>query len=147
MELGLAEKLGLGDGELAVMIASHNGTEKHVRTVASLLGRGGFGEDDLRCGPHSPFDRQTGLEIARRGEKPRRIHNNCSGKHSGFLHLAAALGVSPEEYLEPESASQVRLTLTLKPSERVITLRLSANDDQVHPRSRSGHHVESSHCV
>lgn len=109
MELGLAEKLGLGDGELAVMIASHNGTDKHVQTVASLLGRGGFSENDLRCGAHSPFDKKTGMEIARRGEKPRRIHNNCSGKHSGFLHLAAALGVSPEDYLEPECASQVRI--------------------------------------
>jgi L-asparaginase II len=34
------------------------------------------------------------------------LHNNCSGKHAGFLALALHLGVGPGAYLEPESAGQ-----------------------------------------
>ncbi len=113
LECGLAEKLGLGDGETTVMIASHNGTDRHLEAVRSLLERGGLEEEDLRCGPHPPFDREASLGMARRGEKPRRIHNNCSGKHAGFLHQADAAGVPRAEYLHPECASQLLVRRTV----------------------------------
>jgi L-asparaginase II len=113
LECGLAEKLQIEERELAVMIASHNGTGDHVEAVRSLLTRGGFTEEDLRCGPHAPFDGQARADLARRGEKPGRIHNNCSGKHAGFLHQAAASGVPRQDYLDPESSSQMQVRRTL----------------------------------
>ena len=106
IERGVAERLQLTDRELAVTSASHNGTDEHVGVVEGLLAKGGFSEDDLLCGAHAPFDRQASLAIARSGSKPRRIHNNCSGKHAGFLHLAKDLGVPAKSYLDPESESQ-----------------------------------------
>lgn len=113
LERGVAKRLDLGAPELAVMCASHQGTPEHVEVVRGFLARGDFSEDDLLCGPHAPFDKRASLDIARAGGKPQRIHNNCSGKHTGFLHLAADMGVAPESYLDPESASQQLIRRTV----------------------------------
>lgn len=106
LERGLHTGLGLGDDELAVMCASHDGTDAHVAAVRSLLAKGRLDEGLLGCGPHPPFDGQSRLALLRRGEAPLRVHNNCSGKHSGFLLLAQACGDDPAAYLEPGSRTQ-----------------------------------------
>ncbi len=110
LELGIADRLGFGDAELALLSASHDGTDYHVEVVRRMLARGGLREEDLGCGPHSPFDKRAGVAIARGGGKPLRVHNNCSGKHTGFLLLACEFGVELADYLEPavESQRQVR---------------------------------------
>ncbi len=109
VESGAAVELGLGDAELALLCASHDGTPAHVEVARRLLARGGLDEECLRCGPHAPFDQRASLDIARAGGKPQRIHNNCSGKHSGFLLLAQRMGVPLESYLDPDSASQLAI--------------------------------------
>lgn len=106
LERGLATKLGLPAEEVAVMCASHDGTAAHTAAVRSLLRRGGLAEEQLGCGPHAPFDGATRLDLLRRGEQPTRVHNNCSGKHAGFLHLARACGDDLESYLDPACRSQ-----------------------------------------
>jgi L-asparaginase II len=113
LELGVAEREGWGDAELALLCASHDGTEAHVAVVRGLLARGGFEEGDLLCGPHAPFDKSASLAIARSGGKPGKVHNNCSGKHAGFLWLARELGVAKERYLEPDTAGQQRIRRAL----------------------------------
>lgn len=102
----LERRQDLSTAELALLSASHNGTPGHVAVVAGLLAKGGFGEQDLGCGPHPPFDKEAALAIARSGGKPNRLHNNCSGKHAGFLLLARELGADPGTYLDPESQTQ-----------------------------------------
>ena len=106
LEAGLDRQLGLGDAEVAVMCASHDGTDAHIAAVRSLLQRGGLDEALLGCGPHPPFDRDARTELLRAGRAPLRVHNNCSGKHSGFLLLAKALGDDLARYLEPDSRAQ-----------------------------------------
>ena len=91
LERGLHERFGMPDEEVAVMCASHDGTAEHVAAVRSLLGRAGRDERELQCGPHAPFCRTTRQIMLRDGQKPLRVHNNCSGKHAGFLHLAKDL--------------------------------------------------------
>ena len=103
---GAMQKLALPAEELAVLCASHDGTEQHVAAVRSLLGRGGLDEAMLGCGPHAPFAKASRQQMLRRGDKPLKVHNNCSGKHSGFLHLAQALGDDVASYLAPESRAQ-----------------------------------------
>jgi L-asparaginase II len=105
-DLGLVDALGMGAAELALLSASHDGTERHLAVVEGLLRRGGLSAEALRCGPHAPFDRPSAREIARAGREPTRLHNNCSGKHSGFLLLAQALGAPLETYLEPDAPGQ-----------------------------------------
>jgi L-asparaginase II len=106
LERGLHERLQLSPAELAVMCASHDGAPVHTAAVRAFLARGGLREDQLGCGPHAPFDQASRLELLRSGQQPGRVHNNCSGKHTGFLHLAAACGDDLADYLDPACRSQ-----------------------------------------
>lgn len=103
---GRAGAQALPAEELAVLCASHDGTERHVAAVRSFLRRGGFDEEQLGCGPHAPFAKASRLDMLRRGERPLKVHNNCSGKHTGFLHLARHCGDDLAAYLEPSSKAQ-----------------------------------------
>lgn len=109
LERGLHERLGLSDAEIAVMCASHFGGPSHVAAVRSLLARGGLREEQLGCGPHAPFDKASRLQLLAAGERPGKVHNNCSGKHTGFLHLAVACGDELGNYLEPDNRSQTEV--------------------------------------
>ncbi len=107
LEAGLHLRYGLDDRELAVMCASHTGTAAHVGVVEGLLAKGGFSEEELLCGPHAPGDAQSADAMVRAGLRPRRVHNNCSGKHAGFLMLAKSMGVPLLSHLDPRSSSQL----------------------------------------
>jgi L-asparaginase II len=106
IERGVPARLSLPVEELAVLCASHDGTSRHVEAVRSFLQRGGLQESMLGCGPHAPFEKASRLAMAQSGQKPRKVHNNCSGKHTGFLHLAKECGDSLSDYLDPGSAAQ-----------------------------------------
>ena len=103
---GLPERLGLGAAEIALMCASHDGTERHVEVVRGFLARGGLTEQQLGCGPHAPLDPAARTRLLCAGQEPSRVHNNCSGKHTGFLHLAKACGDELPGYLDPACRSQ-----------------------------------------
>lgn len=90
---------GLPDDRLALACASHSGAAIHTTRVVAWLHDIGLSEADLRCGSHWPGDRPAADELTRGRERPCQIHNNCSGKHAGFLHLARRLGGGPE-YVE-----------------------------------------------
>lgn len=92
------DALGWGDEQLAISCASHGGEPEHVSLVESMLRDIGLEEGDLACGPHDPSS-QRGLKILREsGERTRRIHNNCSGKHTAMLALARHKGWSTQGY-------------------------------------------------
>jgi L-asparaginase II len=88
---GAAEALGLTDAELALACASHNGEPGHADTAAGILRRLGLDEAALECGAHWPGLEAAGRALAAAGREPTALHNNCSGKHAGFLCLACAL--------------------------------------------------------
>lgn len=96
VESGAADAAGLTPEQLALACASHNGAHIHTDCVARWLADLGLGDDDLRCGAHMPADPQAAKEITCSDAKPRQVHNNCSGKHAGFLTLAHHLGAGPE---------------------------------------------------
>lgn len=100
IELGGAEHFGLSDPEIAVLCASHSGTDEHARTVAGIQAKIGARESDLMCGVHPPMHEPTRLELVRRGEEPTPNRHNCSGKHSGMLAQARLRGFSFENYLD-----------------------------------------------
>ena len=103
VESGAAE--GLTARHLALACASHNGAKIHTDLVREWLDDLGLGETDLRCGAHWPNDRDANDALIRAHEKPCQIHNNCSGKHSGFLMLTRHLKAGPE-YVEPDHPVQ-----------------------------------------
>lgn len=106
LERGLHQRLDLPASEIAVMCASHFGAPAHVAAVRSLLARGGLCEDQLGCGPHAPFDKASRLGLLAAGERPGKVHNNCSGKHAGFLHLAQQCGDQLANYLDANGRAQ-----------------------------------------
>ncbi len=88
IESGAAEAFGLSDKEVALACASHSGEPMHTARVSAWLKRIGCDESDLACGPQLPRYEPASEAMLRRGDKPTRLHNNCSGKHSGFLTVA-----------------------------------------------------------
>lgn len=88
---GAADQVGLSDEELAIACASHGGEEIHAQTAARMLAKAGLDADALECGAHWPYFEGAARALAARGEQPSPLHNNCSGKHAGFLCLACAM--------------------------------------------------------
>jgi len=99
MESGAAAAAGLTDAQLALACASHQGAAIHTGMVRDWLANLGMSEPDLRCGSHEPYDRDARNGLILGHEEPCQIHNNCSGKHSGFLTLTRHLKAGPE-YVE-----------------------------------------------
>jgi len=88
---GAADRFGLSDTELALACASHNGEAEHVSTAAGMLAKAGLDASALECGAHWPYREAFQRQMAQRGETPTALHNNCSGKHSGFVCLGCLL--------------------------------------------------------
>lgn len=113
VESGAADRFGFTKGDLSLACASHSGEAGHVERVGAILARAGLGEGDLECGCHWPFDAPVSRDLARSGEKPTQLHNNCSGKHAGFLCTAVHLGEDTSRYVKPEHAVQRRVRAVL----------------------------------
>lgn len=96
---GAADAFGLGTEQLALACASHKGAEIHTSRVARWLGDLGLGEDALRCGVQEPSDIAARDRLIKADASPCQWHNNCSGKHAGFLTLSQHLG-GGAEYLD-----------------------------------------------
>jgi L-asparaginase II len=105
VECGAADRFGLADEELALACASHSGEEGHVAGVVRMLGKAGLDASALACGAHWPSNQAAAFALAKSG-LPSALHNNCSGKHAGFLCLACAMGVDHDGYWRPDHAVQ-----------------------------------------
>lgn len=99
VESGAADAAGLGPEQLALACASHNGAAAHIDRVAAWLDGLGLGDEDLRCGAHMPRDPAEHRRLLCSDTAPCQIHNNCSGKHAGFLTLKRHMQAGPE-YVE-----------------------------------------------
>jgi L-asparaginase II len=113
VEQGAAARYGFGDQELALACASHSGEPAHVAGVERMLAKAGLSPSALRCGAHFPISQAAAAEVARAGA-PSALHNNCSGKHAGFLCFACALGVDAAEYFRPEHPVQRQVRAVLE---------------------------------
>ncbi len=99
VESGAADAYGFGDRELALACASHSGEPSHVELAASMLARAGLDETALECGTHWPSSQAATIDLARSGGTASALHNNCSGKHSGFLCTCRHVGLAHRGYV------------------------------------------------
>ncbi len=106
VESGAADAFGFGGRELALACASHSGEPEHVELAASMLARAGLDKEALECGAHWPSSHDATIELARSGNWPNALHNNCSGKHAGFLCTCVHLGIAPSGYVKAGHESQ-----------------------------------------
>jgi L-asparaginase II len=105
VESGAADAAGLGTEQLALACASHRGAAVHTGLARAWLAGLGMGEADLRCGAHVPSDPEAAHDLYHRHARPDQFHNNCSGKHCGFLTANRHIGGGPE-YVDPDHPLQ-----------------------------------------
>ena len=125
VQSGAADRFGFNDVELAVAAGSHSGEPYHIDAVKSMLAKAGLEESALQCGAHAPMHEPSAAALAAAGERPRAIHNNCSGKHAAILALAAHLGAPTQDYLSPSNAAERAILAACSdlfaiPSERIV---------------------------
>ena len=91
VEMGLERDFSLTEKHLALACASHSGGEIHLNVAKDWLQKIKLDEKDLLCGSHLPYDKIELKKLKMKNEKPSQLHNNCSGKHLGFLTIAKAI--------------------------------------------------------
>lgn len=97
---------GFNDKQLALMCASHDGTDEHKEVAASILEVAGNSVEDLQCGFHWPIWMRNENIWPKNDEDKDPLRHNCSGKHSGFLALANFLKDDKSKYLDPGGKTQ-----------------------------------------
>jgi L-asparaginase II len=114
IESGAADAFALEDKHIALACSSHNGEEQHAQTVAAWLEKIGLSVDALECAPHYSLSLNSAIKQAADHVKLTKAHNNCSGKHSGFLSTAMHLGEDPKGYIDEAHPVQQRLIRVLE---------------------------------
>ncbi|MCV3735587.1 asparaginase (plasmid) [Rhizobium sp. TRM96647] len=114
VEGGAADAYGFGDRELALACASHSGEPKHVALAAGMLAAAGQEAGVLECGAHWSFDQPVLIGQARTLERPTALHNNCSGKHAGFVCAACHGGLDPKGYVGYDHPVQAEIRAVMQ---------------------------------
>lgn len=114
IESGAAEAYQLTDRQLALACASHNGESIHVETVRRWLMQIGLNESALECGVHPPRRSEDQKALINSNIDPSAAHNNCSGKHAGFLSSVRHLGLPSGGYIEATHPIQQRVLSLLE---------------------------------
>lgn len=117
LENGGMDYYGLTLQEVALICASHSGTDEHVKVVESIQQKTGVTEADLMCGAHTAYDRKTAEAMRQRGESPTSNRHNCSGKHTGMLAYSRMLGIPTRAidlpYIDPAHPVQQSILKSL----------------------------------
>jgi L-asparaginase II len=113
------------DGELLTLAcASHSGEPDHVAGARRILAGAGLDEADLQNTPALPLDAEAASAWVAAGNKPARLTQNCSGKHSAMLATCVAAGWDRATYRDPDHPLQ-RAT-------RATVAELTGDGDPVH---------------
>lgn len=127
IESGAAEAFGLTEAHIALACASHSGEPMHTVPILEWLARLGLGVEDLACGPHPVRHDDTAISMIRSGESPTALHNNCSGKHTGFLTIARHWDLPTAGYQGIEHPVQRAVAATLRDLSRQDDLPAGAD--------------------
>ncbi len=120
VESGAADRFALSAAQLALACASHGGEPEHVATAAAMLAQAGVDLTALECGAHWPYREAAQRGLAQRGETPTALHNNCSGKHAGFVCLGCMMSGEGERraflsgYIQPGHPVMREVTAALQ---------------------------------
>ena len=109
VESGAADAFGLGEPELALACASHGGEPMHVGRIEHWLRRLDLDGNALACGPQLPSHGPSAEALLRAGGGITRLHNNCSGKHTGMLSVCRHLGWPVAGYQRPDHPLQTKI--------------------------------------
>ena len=113
VEAGGIDHFGFTAEELALCTASPGGEPFHVAAARSILSKARVSESALTCGPHLPLHEPTAHAMIAAGDKPGRLHNNCSGKHAGMIACCVQQQWVTNGYHRPAHPLQQRIRSTL----------------------------------
>jgi L-asparaginase II len=122
---GGAEAFSLNDKMLSLTCASHSGEPEHAALAAAMLAKAGLSEPDLMCGVHWPSKKSAAYALAGAHEKASQFHNNCSGKHAGFLLYAKHKGYPVKDYVASGHPVQRDIRVHL---EEIMQEKLASNE-------------------
>ena len=109
LETGAAELFDFNDADVALMCASHSSEPRHIERARAMLKKTGVQEEFLTCGGHPAQNPIVNRTWIREGYIPTGICNNCSGKHTGMIAGAVAMGASAHDYYKTEHPMQKRV--------------------------------------
>lgn len=110
VESGAVGRFGLDSSHVCLACASHNGENEHTTRVAAWLEAIELDPSALECGAHYPYSEDARNALIRGDIQPTVLHNNCSGKHAGFLSVARCMNVDPAGYIAPDHPVQRLVT-------------------------------------
>jgi len=113
IESGGDQTFHLTSKEIAIICASHEGTDEHVEVIKGIQDKVGVQESDLMCGTHALSHLPTVEAMRARGELLTPNRNNCSGKHTGMLAYARMRGLPITDYIGPEHPIQKTILETV----------------------------------
>lgn len=129
IETGAADYFGLGSEEIALACASHNSEPMHVDRVNKWLSDIGLDVDDLECGLCESISLDVTKAMSRESDAFTRAHNNCSGKHTGFLTTAVHLGEPTRNYIQPDHPVQRRVTAVIEDMAETSLVHVPCSSD------------------
>ena len=97
---GGPKHFGFTSPQIALLCASHNGEDMHVKQVDDMLHKVGTTYRTLQCGCHVPLLFSYGGKPAPEALQYDERHNNCSGKHTGFVAHCVQHGLPLENHLD-----------------------------------------------
>ncbi len=109
MQAGGPAHFGFEAPQIAMLCASHNGEDCHVAQTQHMLDKAGLDYKALRCGCHVPSVFATLETLPPPGYHYDERHNNCSGKHAGFLAYCVQHGLSLDDYIDPAHPLQTAI--------------------------------------
>jgi L-asparaginase II len=129
IEHGGDQTFHLTSKEIAIICASHEGTDEHVEVIKGIQAKVGVQESDLLCGTHLLSHLPTVEAMRARGETPTSNRNNCSGKHTGMLAHARMRGLPIADYINPEHPVQKAILETFSEMCGIETERVEIGTD------------------
>jgi L-asparaginase II len=104
--------LELNDEQLALVCASHGGTNRHQEVALEILKSVGLSETELQNTPDVPLDRKARIKW---GDKPATsLAANCSGKHAGMLATCVVNGWDVKTYRDADHPLQIAIANEIK---------------------------------
>jgi L-asparaginase II len=90
--------------ELAIICASHSGSQSHIDLVTKMLTSRGITTSQLKNAIDKPLGEKE--KISWGDKPPNQLAQNCSGKHAGMLIACKQNGWDTNTYLDPKHPLQ-----------------------------------------
>jgi L-asparaginase II len=129
IEHGGDQTFHLTSKEIAIICASHEGTDEHVEVIKGIQAKVGVSESDLLCGTHLLSHLPTVEAMRIRGEMVSPNRNNCSGKHTGMLAHARMRGLPIADYINPDHPIQKTILETVSEMSGMEAGRVAVGTD------------------